>query len=400
MIDASAERGMVAVANAGSSSLKFSLYEVLAGDELKLVLRGLAEGLDTSPHFIAKDADGKVLREHSWGEGTKLGHDAALHHVIAAVRELVPGATLRGIGHRVVHGGPDYSQPMVVTPEVLPKLEALSPLAPLHQPNNLSPIKLAFEALPGVPQVACFDTAFHRSTPKLAQMYALPYRYFEEGVRRYGFHGLSYEYIASRIPQAAPELANGKVIALHLGNGASMCAMNAGRSMASTMGFSALEGLPMGTRAGALDPGVLLYLMQQRGMEAKAVERMLYSESGLLGVSGVSSDMRALLASDAPRAALAVDLYVYRIVREAGSLAAALGGLDGVVFTAGIGEHAAPVRERVVQGLAWLGVELDRQANDAGGPRISTGASRCSAWVIPTDEELMIARHTVRALQA
>lgn len=397
MIEASLERGMVAVANAGSSSLKFSLYAV-AGDDLRPVLRGLVEGLDTSPHFVAKAPDGKVLQEHTWGEGQKLGHDAALHHTIAAVRELVPGATLRGIGHRVVHGGPDYSQPMVVTPEVLPKLEALSPLAPLHQPNNLSPIRLAFEALPGVPQVACFDTAFHRSTPELAQMYALPYRYFEEGVRRYGFHGLSYEYIASRLPQVAPELARGKVIAMHLGNGASLCAMDGGRSVASTMGFSALEGLPMGTRSGAIDPGVLLYLMEQRGMSPKEVERMLYRDSGLLGVSGVSSDMRALLASDVPRAALAIDLYVYRIVREVGSLAAALGGLDGVVFTAGIGEHSAPVRERVVRGLAWLGAELDAAANAASGPRISNQASRCSAWVVPTDEELMIARHTVRAL--
>lgn len=397
MIEASLERGMVAVANAGSSSLKFSLYEA-AGDDLRLVLRGLAEGLDTSPHFVAKAPDGKVLKEHTWGEGQKLGHDAALHHTITAVRELVPGATLRGVGHRVVHGGPDYSQPIVVTPEVMPKLDALSPLAPLHQPNNLAPIRLAFEALPGIPQVACFDTAFHRSTPELAQMYALPYRYFEEGVRRYGFHGLSYEYIASRLPQVAPELARGKVIAMHLGNGASLCAMDGGRSMASTMGFSALEGLPMGTRSGAIDPGVLLYLMEQRGMTPKEVERMLYRDSGLLGVSGVSSDMRALLASDVPRAALAIDLYVYRIVREVGSLAAALGGLDGVVFTAGIGEHSAPVRERVVRGLAWLGAELDAVANAAGGPRISTQASRCSAWVVPTDEELMIARHTVRAL--
>ena len=397
MIEASLERGMVAVANAGSSSLKFSLYEV-AGDELRLVLRGLAEGLDTSPHFVAKAPDGLVLREHTWGEGQKLGHDAALHHTIAAVRELVPGATLRGVGHRVVHGGPDYSQPMVVTPEDMPKLEALSPLAPLHQPNNLAPIRLAFEALPGIPQVACFDTAFHRSTSELAQMYAIPWHFFEEGVRRYGFHGLSYEYIASRLPQVAPELARGKVIAMHLGNGASLCAMEGGRSVASTMGFSALEGLPMGTRSGAIDPGVLLYLMQQRGMSAKEVERMLYRDSGLLGISGVSSDMRALLASDAPRAALAIDLYAYRIVREVGSLAAAMGGLDGVVFTAGIGEHSAQVRERVLRALAWMGFELDAAANASGGPRISTAASRCSAWTVPTDEELMIARHTVRAL--
>lgn len=398
MIEASADSGMVAVANAGSSSLKFSLYEPQGDGELRLVLRGLAEGLDTSPHFVAKDPEGRVLREHRWGDGEKLGHDAALHHVIAAVRELVPGGTLRGIGHRVVHGGPDYAQPVIVTPELMPKLEALSPLAPLHQPNNLSPIALAFEALPGVPQVACFDTAFHRSIPELAQMYALPLRYFDEGVRRYGFHGLSYEYIASRLPQMAPGIARGKVVAMHLGNGASLCAMDAGRSVASTMGFSALEGLPMGTRSGAIDPGVLLYLLQQRGMSPEEVERMLYKDSGLLGISGISSDMRDLLGSDVPRAALAVDLYVYRIVREVGSLVAALGGLDGIVFTAGIGEHAAPVRQRVIQGLGWLGIELDAGANAKAGPRISTAGSRVGAWVVPTDEELMIARHTMQAL--
>jgi acetate kinase len=396
-----AEQGaeMVAVANAGSSSLKFSLYD-MRGDRLAPVLRGLVDGLDTAPEFTARDPSGKVIGRRAWDGGSALGHDAALHHVIGFVRELVPGIALRGIGHRVVHGGATFAQPVRVTPEVLQQLEALSPLAPLHQPNNLSPIRLAFEALPGVPQVACFDTAFHRSNPELAQMFALPFALHESGVRRYGFHGLSYEYIASRLPEVAPELAAGKVVALHLGNGASGCALQGGRSVASTMGFSALDGLPMGTRCGAIDPGVLLYLMNERGMDARTVEDLLYRQSGLLGVSGVSSDMRVLRASDAPRARIAIELFAYRIVREIGSLAAAMGGLDAVVFTAGIGENGADIRRLVVAGLAWLGVAIDDAANEAGGPRISRAAGRCSAWVIPADEELMIARHTVRVLGA
>jgi acetate kinase len=254
------------------------------------------------------------------------------------------------------------------------------------------------ERRPGLPQVACFDTAFHRAQPELAQMFALPRELHDEGVRRYGFHGLSYEYIASRLPQLDARAASGRAVVLHLGNGASMCAMSAGRSVASTMGFTAVDGLPMGTRCGALDPGVILYLMDQRGMDARAIERLIYNQSGLLGVSGVSSDMRTLLASDEPRAALAVDLYVYRIARELGSLAAALGGLDALVFTGGIGENSAEIRERVCRDAAWLGVDLDEEANRSGGPRIDTAEGRTAAWVLPTDEELMIARHTRRLL--
>ena len=388
---------MVAVANAGSSSLKFSLYE-MRGEALSLVLRGLVDGLDTAPEFTARDPAGQVIGHRAWDAGSALGHDAALHHVIDFVRERVPGIVLRGVGHRVVHGGATFAQPVLVTPEVLQQLDALSPLAPLHQPNNLSPIRLAFEALPGVPQVACFDTAFHRSNPEVAQMFALPYELYASGVRRYGFHGLSYEYIAARLPEVAPELASARVVALHLGNGASACALQGGRSVASTMGFTALDGLPMGTRCGAIDPGVLLYLMNERGMDARAIEKLLYTASGLLGVSGVSSDMRVLRASDAPRARLAIELFVYRIVREIGSLAAAMGGLDAVVFTAGIGEHGADIRRLVVSRLGWLGIQLDDAANDGGGPCISHAAGRGSAWVIPTDEELMIARHTVGVL--
>jgi acetate kinase len=281
-----------------------------------------------------------------------------------------------------------------VDARVLEALAELVPLAPLHLPHNLAPIRLLLARDPALPQVACFDTAVHRAQPRLAQLYALPLEFEAAGVRRYGFHGLSYEYIATILPQFDVRAAAGKTVVLHLGNGASMCALDAGRSVATTMGFTAVEGLPMGTRSGTLDPGVLLYLMTERGMDARAIETLIYERSGLLGVSGLSSDMRVLLDSDDPRAALAVELFVYRIGRELGSLAAALGGLDAVVFTAGIGENAAPVRERVCQRAAWLGLQLDPEANTAHGPRISTAASRVTAWVIPTDEELMIACHT------
>ncbi len=388
---------MIAVANTGSSSLKVSLYDLCEG-KLTLALRGLVDRLDSAPSFTAKDAAGQVIGQRGWEDVAKLGHDAALRHVIEFMRELVPDIQLRGIGHRVVHGGLTYASPVTVTPQVLAELDALSPLAPLHQPNNLAAVRLAFDVLPGVPQVACFDTAFHRSNAEVAQIYALPFELHEAGVRRYGFHGLSYEYIATRLPEVAPKLAQGKVIALHLGNGASACAMDSGRSVASTMGFTALEGLPMGTRCGELDPGVLIWLMDQRGMDARALETLLYKRSGLLGVSGISSDMRVLLASDAPRARLAIDIFVHRIVREIGSLAAELGGLDALVFTAGIGENASEIRRRVVEGCAWLGLRIDDAANQARGPLISSADSACSAWVIPTDEELMIARHTVALL--
>jgi len=388
----------IAVINAGSSSIKFSLFTLRQGG-LDLSMRGQVEGLYTSPRFVAKDADGKVLSERTWDVGTQLGHPGALEHLMRFLRDRLAGSRLAGVGHRVVHGGLDFTGPVRVDAGILDALERFVPLAPLHQPHNLSPIRLLLERAPQLPQVACFDTSFHRSNPELAQMFALPFELHEQGVRRYGFHGLSYEYIASVLPGIDARAAQGRTAALHLGNGASMCAMRAGRSVASTMGFTAVDGLPMGTRCGAVDPGVMLYLMDQRGMDARQLERLVYNESGLLGVSGVSSDMRTLLASEAPRAKLAVDLYLYRIAREMGSMAAALGGLDGIVFTAGIGENAAPIRERVCRDAQWLGVELDRDANAAGGPRISTAGSAVSAWVIPTDEELMIARHT-RALLA
>jgi acetate kinase len=388
----------IAVLNAGSSSIKYSLF-LLRGDALQLSLRGQVEGLYTHPRFVAKDAAGELLVETTWAEGLELGHEGALEHLVPYVKQHLGRDTLAAIGHRVVHGGMEYTRPVRMDAAVLESLRQFEPLAPLHQPHNLAPIRLLLERQPDLPQVACFDTAFHRSNPEVAQMFALPAEFHAQGVRRYGFHGLSYEYIASVLPQVDERAASGRTVVLHLGNGASMCALQGGRSVASTMGFTAVDGLPMGTRCGALDPGVILYLLDQRGMDVRAIEKMVYSQSGLLGVSGISSDMRALLASDDPRARTAIDLYLYRIRRELGSLAASLGGLDAIVFTAGIGEHAAFIRERICADAAWLGVELDAAANAKGGPRISAPGSRVAAWVVPTNEELMIARHT-RALVA
>jgi acetate kinase len=389
----------IAVINAGSSSLKFSLFAAADGD-LALVARGQAEGLYTAPRFTAKDAQGAVLAERSWDEGTKLGHDGALDHLVKFLRERFSEHRLTAVGHRVVHGGLEYAEPIRVDADVLAALEKYVPLAPLHQPHNLAPIRALLARAPDLPQVACFDTAFHRRQPAVAQAFALPKSITDRGVRRYGFHGLSYEYIAQALPAIDPRAAAGKVVVLHLGNGASMCAIAGGTSIASTMGFTAADGLPMGTRCGSLDPGVMLYLMDELAMDARAIEKLIYQQSGLLGVSGISSDMRTLEASADPAAKAAIDLFVYRIGRELGSLAAALGGLGTMVFTAGIGENSVRLRERVCADAAWIGVELDRAANARGGPRISTAASRVAAWVIPTDEELMIARHTRRVLAA
>ena len=384
----------ILVINAGSSSIKFSLFAERSA-ELTLVARGQVEGIYTAPRFVAKDAAGKPAGEKQWEAGAKLGHDGALAHILDWLKATHGNDhRLAAVGHRVVHGGTDYAAPVRLDAAVVAKLEKLVPLAPLHQPHNLAPIRAVLQRAPELPQVACFDTAMHRSNPPLAQMFALPKELTDAGVRRYGFHGLSYEYIASVLPQFDERAARRKTVVLHLGNGASMCALEAGRSIASTMGFTAVDGLPMGTRCGAIDPGVILYLMDERKMDARAIEKLIYNQSGLLGVSGVSSDMRALLESSEPRAQLAVDLFVYRIGRELGSLAGALGGLDAIVFTAGIGEHAAPIRERVCRQAAWLGVELDAAANTKNSPRISSASSRTSAWVIPTNEELMIARHT------
>jgi len=387
----------IVVLNAGSSSVKFSLFLERSGD-LEPSLHGQIEALFTAPRFVAKARDGTVVAEKSWGEGARLGHEGALEHLIGVLRSQLADDRLVGVGHRVVHGGASYDQPLRVDAEVLADLRRLEPLAPLHQPHNLAPIAALLERAPDLPQVACFDTAFHRSNPDLAQMFGLPFEMFESGIRRYGFHGLSYEYIASVLPETDPKAAAGRTVVLHLGNGASMCALDQGVSIASTMGFTAVDGLMMGTRTGNLDPGVVLYLMDERGMDAKAVEKLLYSQSGLLGVSGVSSDMRTLLASGEQRARLAIELFVYRIRRELGSLVAALGGLDALVFTAGVGENAAAIRSAVCRDARWLGVELDEDSNASGAARISSPRSRVNVWRLPTNEELMIARHTVRVL--
>jgi acetate kinase len=389
----------ILVVNAGSSSIKFSLF-VEQGEALDLLLGGQIEGLYTAARFKARDAAGAVVGEREWAAGGPLGHEGAVTYLTGFLREHSGKHRLAAVGHRVVHGGLDYAAPVRLTPAIVQRLAQFIPLAPLHQPHNLAPIRLLLANRPELPQVACFDTAFHRGQPEIAQAYALPPEITQRGVCRYGFHGLSYEYIAAVLPQLDPRAAAGRTVVLHLGNGASMCAIHGGKSVASTMGFTALDGLPMGTRCGNLDPGVVLYLMDELKLDARAIEKLLYQQSGLLGVSGVSSDMRSLLASHEQRAQFAVDLFVYRIGRELGSLAAALGGLDALVFTAGIGEHAAPIRERVCRAAAWLGVELDPAANAAGGPRLSTADSRTAAWIIPTNEELMIARHTRRILRS
>ena len=383
------------VLNAGSSSLKFSVFA--DDDSLRLLLRGQIEGLPAHARFRATDGH-RVLGTREWSPGTRLSHEAAIAFLFEWGRTGVLGSRrIGGVGHRVVHGGVRFNGPCVLDPESLSALESLIPLAPLHQPHNVAAIRAIARQAPGMPQVACFDTAFHRTQPPIAQRFALPARFTDEGVRRYGFHGLSYEYIASMLPSTDTRAAIGRTVVAHLGNGASMCAMNAGRSVATTMSFTALDGLVMGTRCGAIDPGVLLYLIDQHHMDADALRTLLYEQSGLLGMSAVSSDMRELLASTDPAASDAVALFVYRAGRELGSLAAALGGLDALVFTGGIGEHAVEVRAAICRAAAWLGLDLDEEANARGGPRISLDGSRVSAWVIPTNEELIIARHT-RAL--
>ncbi|CAA7613862.1 Acetate kinase [Magnetospirillum sp. LM-5] len=382
------------VINAGSSSIKFSLYFANGDAKPRLTAKGQVEGINVAPHFIAQAVDGTVLAEQRWPADSNLVHQDLLKHLIDWVEDHLDGARLVAAGHRVVHGGPRWSSPARITDELLDELESLVPLAPLHQPHNLAPIRALAVVHPGLVQVACFDTAFHRTNPKVAETFALPRELTDEGVRRYGFHGLSYEFIARRFKEIDPVRAAGKVVVCHLGSGASMCAIDNGRSVASTMGFTALDGLPMGTRTGTLDAGVVLYLLQQKGMNAAEIETLLYKKSGLLGVSGVSNDMRVLLESADPHAAEAVDLFCYRIRRELGSLAGAMGGIDALIFTAGIGEHSAPVRAMVCEGAGWLGIELDPAANAAHADKITTPASRLPVYVIPTDEEMMIAKHT------
>jgi acetate kinase len=388
----------ILVVNAGSSSIKFQLFAVADHDRLERRLKGQFEGVGVKPHLIARGIKGDTLVDQTWTSAEVDSVPKALDKVVSFLRAEI-GELPTAIGHRVVHGGPDYSEPVAIDDSLLARLDTFSPLAPLHQPNNLAPIRAVRERQPHVLQVACFDTAFHRGHPEVADRYALPEALYEEGVRRYGFHGLSYEYIAGRLPEVAPDLAKGRVVVAHLGSGASMCAISNGKSIECTLGFTALDGLPMGTRPGQLDPGVVLYLMSEKGMSAKEIERLLYSECGLKGLSGISNDVRELLASSDPRAKLALDCFVYRIALSAGLLASAMGGIDGFVFTAGIGENAPAIREAVAKKLAWLGLELDAEANAEGGPLLSRKGSRLSCYVIPTDEELMIARHTLDVLQ-
>jgi acetate kinase len=388
--------GSISVLNSGSSSIKFSLFDQVEEEELRLVFSGQVDGIGVMPKFTAKDAAGTILADEQWADHPGLDHQQHIGRIISFVRQqrVKLGLELVGVGHRVVHGGARYSQPVRITAEILNDLELFIPLAPLHQGHNLNTIRAVQKIGPDIPQVACFDTAFHRTIPEVAQRYAIPRSLTEEGVRRYGFHGLSYEYIARCLRRQAPELANGRVVVAHLGSGASMCALQGSRSVASSMGFSAMDGLVMGTRPGSIDPGVVLYLLEEKGMAYGDIVDLLYKKSGLLGVSGISNDMRKLEKSQAPEAKEAIELFLYRIRRELGSMVAVLGGLDGLVFTAGIGENSTLIRRRVGEQAGWLGVKIDHSANDKGEPIISTFASKVAVWTIPTNEELMIATHT------
>jgi acetate kinase len=385
------------VLNAGSSSLKFCVYNRPDGGAWRLESRGQIEGIGTAPRLGARDEAGGRIADQVLDASVADGR-AALDCLAAWLRSRYEGARVLGVGHRVVHGGARFKGPVVVTPEVLEELRTLVPLAPLHQPDNIAAIESVFDRLPSVPQVACFDTSFHRGQPPVAELVPLPRELTRAGVQRYGFHGLSYEFVSQALHLVAPEIAHGRVIVAHLGSGASLCALRDGRSVDSSFGFTALDGLCMGTRPGAIDPGVVLHLVQGLGLSGKEIEGVLYKKSGLLGISGISNDMRDLLGSSEPAAKLAVDYFVYQASKQIGALAAVLGGIDGLVFTAGIGENSAEIRSRIVATCAWLGIELDADANARRGPRISTTKSRVSAWVVPTNEELMIARHTGRLL--
>lgn len=383
--------------NAGSSSIKCALYALGPAGRSRLEARALLENIDETPLFHARGPDGQTIVQRAWN-APEADFGALLEYVVHWAEHHLGKDTLVAVGHRIVHGGTQHVDPERVTPAVLASLEELVPLAPLHLPHNLAPIRVITASRPALPQVACFDTAFHHTLPPVAQRFALPRAWAEAGVRRYGFHGLSYESIAGRLRKTAPELARGRVIVAHLGNGASLCAMHGGRSVETSMGFSTLDGLVMGTRCGALDPGVVLHLIRRCGMSPADVEDLLYRQSGLLGVSGITADMRELLASGDPRAKEAVELFVYRITAEIGALTSALGGLDGLVFTAGIGEHAAPVRAMVCERLRWFGAEIDPEANAAHAECIAAPGSRLDIRVLATDEEAMIARHTLTVL--
>jgi acetate kinase len=381
----------IAVVNAGSSSIKFAVFQ--AASTPSLLFRGQIEGIGTTPKAKLLDPRGNPLVEERFND-KGFDHAAATQAMLRIGSQWLDGRNISAVGHRVVHGGAEYFAPLLLTDQIIKNLATLIPLAPLHQPHNLAPIRAIRASNPGLPQVACFDTAFHHSQPPLAQAFAIPQKYSQEGVRRYGFHGISYEYVTARFKVIAPEIADGRVIVAHLGNGASLCATKGGRSVASTMGFTAVDGLMMGTRCGALDPGVLIHLIDHYGLGARDLEDLIYRKSGLLGVSGISSDMRTLRASSDPAAKEAIDLFVYRIVREIGSLAAALGGLDAIVFTGGIGENDSATRSEVASGCAWLDLTLDEAANRQAAAQISSEGSCVAAFVIPTNEELEIATRT------
>ncbi|EPR10982.1 acetate kinase [Sphingobium indicum IP26] len=386
--------------NSGSSSIKFSLFAILECGNLQLAAGGKIEKIGIAPALTARSVDGETLLEREWPGGASLSHADLLADLFAwGAEHPLEGREVIAIGHRVVHGGTEFAAPRLVDPELMDKLEALCPLAPLHQPHNLAAIRAIARLQPGLPQVACFDTAFHHDKPALASRFALPRALHDQGIRRYGFHGLSYEYIALRLAEIDPVLASGRVIAAHLGNGASLCAMENGQSVDTTMGFTALDGLMMGTRSGSLDPGVVLHLQTQMGMDPAEIEELLYRKSGLLGVSGLSSDMRTLAASASVQAEEAMALFAWRVCREIGALTSSLAGLDGIVFTAGIGENDAAMRSRICLRLAWLGLEIDELANAGDGPLISMPDSRVKAYVIPTDEERMIALHTLNIVE-
>jgi acetate kinase len=387
----------VLVVNAGSSSLKFQVFATESGGNLDCLVKGQMDGIGTRPRLRATSADKVTLIDQSYPPDKVPDLPAATEETGDWLRR-TQKVNLVAVGHRVVHGGPEYSRPVRITADVVARLERYVSLAPLHQPNNLAPIRTLLERRPGLPQVACFDTAFHRGHGPLADRYALPEKFYDEGVRRYGFHGLSYEYIAQRLHDVAPEAAKGRVIVAHLGSGASMCAMANGRSVESTMGFTALDGLPMGTRPGQIDPGVVLYLIEEKGMSAAAVQDLFYRDSGLKGLSGTSNDVRELEKSADPKAAFALEYFVYRCGLLAGMLTAALGGLDAFIFTAGIGENSPTMRARIADRLGWLGVSLDAGANAASSSMISRKDSRVAVYVIPTNEELMIARHTLELI--
>lgn len=383
----------ILVANAGSSSVKIQIFGIEADGSLTRQIKGQMDGIGSRPRLRVAAVDGAVLVDRTYEHETVPDVATALTTAGAWLRDELKIHPI-AIGHRVVHGGPDYDGPVRVDQDVLARLEKYVSLAPLHQPYNLAPIRSVLASLPEIPQIACFDTAFHRGHGALADHFAIPLALHAEGIRRYGFHGLSYEYIAGVLPEVAPDVASGRVIVAHLGSGASMCAINGGRSVESSLGFTALDGLPMGTRCGQIDPGVVLHLISEKGMSAAEVQDFLYRECGLKGLSGVSNDMRQLEASDDPRAAFAIDYFVYRASLFAGMLAAALQGVDALVFTAGIGENSARIRADIAGKLGWLGVALDADANARHARLISRPESRVAVYVLPTDEELMIARHT------